>query len=1082
MQIHIRTVPQMVKPLIVFKASAGSGKTFTLAVEYIKLLVQNPQAFRQTLAVTFTNKATAEMKERILSQLYGIWRGYESSRDYSDKVCKELGVSPEYAAKQAGIALHLLLHNYSYFRVETIDSFFQSVLRNLARELDLTANLRVDLNDVQVEEQAVDQLIESLKATDLLLQWLLKYIMETIGDDRSWNVIWQIKKFGRTIFRDFYKQQSKQINVISDKQDFFDNYTQMLRAERAKAAERIKNIADTFFDTIAVEGLTIDDFSNKSRGVCAIFMKMRNGQFDESILTKTVLDAVGNPAKWYTKTSQHAEHIHALVESELDRLLRQAVEEQPRQWMRYQSATLTLRHLSQLRLLGTIEKQVRKLNEASNRFLLSDTQQLLHDLIKGSDSPFIFEKIGARLEHIMIDEFQDTSTVQWKNFKVLLEEAMSHANTSNLIVGDVKQSIYRWRSGDWRLLANIKDEFQNADKLIQTEPLDTNYRSEPNIIRFNNAFFEEAAKTEQVSAYGDVEQHWPKSKKDTGLVKIRLLADTDYKQAMLDATTNEVAQLMQRGIALRHIAILVRSNANIPLIANYLMKQMPDITVVSDEAFRLDASPAVQVIIQALRLLVHPDDAISMAFLAKAYTGRLDGQLPAEYTDNRAALLQMPLYDLTERLYGIFNPSPSPLTSHPSPLNQSGYLCAFFDQVAAFANNNTADINMFLKEWDTSICGKTIQSQDVNGIRIISIHKSKGLEFDHVIIPFCDWRMEFSDILWCHPTEAPYCQLPLVPVDFSQKGMKGTVYEDDYNEEHQQIVVDNLNLIYVAFTRASQSLCVFGRRSAKSSRSALIEDVLPKLKLKDAVLEGLNDEKGPLTFTYGKYSLECRVDSVEFATAPQDNPVAVANSTLYTLNSKPKEPNPFKHEAAPIPVTIEVFRQKTMFKQSNKSMDFVHGEDEDPTQSNYIQLGNVLHNVFAHIRTADDIDAALLQMELDGIIYDSHITRERLETMIRKRMEDPRVAEWFDGKWRLYNECTILLPDGQERRPDRVITNGQQTIVIDFKFGRQDDEHHDQVREYMDLLSQMGHQHVKGFLWYVYSNRIVEVTPSTSHL
>ena len=1036
----------MVKPLIVYKASAGSGKTFTLAVEYIKLLVQNPQAFRQTLAVTFTNKATAEMKQRILSQLYGIWRGYESSKDYSEKVCKELGVSPEHASHQAGIALQLLLHNYSYFRVETIDSFFQSVLRNLARELDLTANLRVDLNDVQVEEQAVDQLIESLKSTDLLLQWLLKYIMDTISDDRSWNVIWQIKKFGRTIFRDFYKQQSREINAISSEKDFFDNYTQMLRGERAKAAERIKKIADTFFDIIAAEGLVVDDFSNKSRGVCSIFVKMRNGQFDESILTKTVLDAVGNPSKWYSKSSEHAEHIHALVESELDGLLRQAVEEQPRQWLRYQSATLTLRHLSQLRLLGTIEKQVRKLNEDANRFLLSDTQQLLHELIKGSDSPFIFEKIGTRLEHIMIDEFQDTSTVQWKNFKVLLEEAMSHSGKGNLIVGDVKQSIYRWRSGDWRLLANIKDEFQHADQLIDIKPLDTNYRSQPNIIRFNNAFFEEAAKTEQVSAYDDVEQHWPDSREDTGLVKIRLLTDTDYKQATLEATANEVAQLMQRGIAPRNIAILVRSNANIPLIANYLMKQLTGITVVSDEAFRLDASPAVQVVIQAMRLLTRPDDVISKAFLAKTFTGKLDGMLPLEYTDNRTSLLRMPLYDLTERLYAIFN-------LH-TMANQSGYLCAFFDQVAAFATDYTADVYAFLKEWDSTIRGKTIQSQDINGIRIISIHKSKGLEFDHVIIPFCDWRLEFSDILWCHPTETPYNQLPLVPVDFSQKGMKGTVYEDDYDEEHQQVVVDNLNLLYVAFTRASQSLCVFGRRRAKTSRSALIEQVLPTLKLKGAVLEGQTDEKGPLAFTYGEYPL----------------PEQYADQS-----EKKEEPNPFKYDAAVIPVTIEVFSQKTVFKQSNKSMDFAQDEDEDQTQANYIQLGSVLHNVFAHIRTASDIDDALRQMELEGIIYDSHITRERLETMIRKRMEDPRVAEWFDGRWTLYNECTILLPDGRERRPDRVITDGSQTIVIDFKFGRQCDEHHDQVREYMDLLAQMGHSCIQGFLWYVYSNKIIEV-------
>ena len=387
----------MVKPLIVYKASAGSGKTFRLTVEYIKLLVQNPYAFRQILAVTFTNKATAEMKSRILSQLYGIWRQQEESKGYMSKVCEELEVSPQTASERAGMALHLLLHNYSYFRVETIDSFFQCVLRNLARELDLTANLRVGLNDVQVEEQAVDQLIESLQATDLLLQWLLKYIMDTIHDDRSWNVIGPIKKFGKTIFRDFYKEKSHRLEVLNNEKDFFDKYSATLRHER-------------------------DDAKEKMLQQCQK-QQLKRGDFGEDIFNKTALDAAGDPAKWYSKTNQRAAFIHALAEDKLMPLLNKIITEQPVQYKRYKSADLTLRHLSQLRLLGSIESKVHELNDNANRFLLSDTQQLLHELIKDSDSPFVFEKIGTHLEHIMIDEFQDTSTVQWQNFKIRRREA-----------------------------------------------------------------------------------------------------------------------------------------------------------------------------------------------------------------------------------------------------------------------------------------------------------------------------------------------------------------------------------------------------------------------------------------------------------------------------------------------------------------------------------------------------------------------------------------------------------------------------------------------------------------------------------
>ena len=470
----------MVKPLTVYKASAGSGKTFTLAVEYIKLLVQNPTSYRNILAVTFTNKATEEMKMRILSQLYGISQGLDDSKSYTDRILALTGLPINTIKERAGIALHLLLHNYNYFRVETIDSFFQSVLRNLARELDLTANLRISLNDTQVEEQAVDQLIDSLTHTDRMLQWLLSYIMEKINDDHSWNIIGQVKQFGKTIFRDYYKANRKELgNVISQK-GFMEEYTKQLKELRSTALESMKAMGNEFFDILESEGLSIDDLSNKKSGVAGFFIKLQNGVFDESIEGKRVCDCREDPEKWYSKKSEQAAHIYAVAESSLRPLLIRAMDERPRQYKIYQSADLTLRHLSQLRLLGSIEQKVRNLNEEANRFLLSDTQQLLHDLISDSDSPFIFEKIGTQLEHVMIDEFQDTSTVQWQNFKVLLQECMSHQDSQNLIVGDVKQSIYRWRSGDWRLLNAIDQQFPYAQESVEIQPLKVNWRSARN--------------------------------------------------------------------------------------------------------------------------------------------------------------------------------------------------------------------------------------------------------------------------------------------------------------------------------------------------------------------------------------------------------------------------------------------------------------------------------------------------------------------------------------------------------------------------------------------------------------------------
>jgi len=785
-------VNESVKPLTVYKASAGSGKTFTLATEYIRLLVENPQSHRNILAVTFTNKATEEMKMRILSQLYGIWKHLPESDNYLTNIQEKTGLAPNVISERAGMALNNLTHNYNYFRVETIDTFFQSVLRNMARELDLTTNLRIGLNDYQVEELAVDQLIEDLTTTDVMLQWILKYIMENISDDKSWNVIAQIKKFGQNIFKDYYKEVSLTLEQKMSEAGFFENYTTCLRDLRKAAEEHMKEIGESFFDTLEGEGLSVDDLSSKQRGIASFFNKLRKGTFDPSIIAPTVANHIENTEKWCPKAHPRRDAVLQVVESSLIHILKCAVEAQEKQWKIFQSANLTLRHLNQLRLLSSIEKKVRELNETENRFLLSDTQQLLHSLIDGSDSPFIFEKIGTQLQHVMIDEFQDTSTIQWQNFKVLLAETMSHEDGSNLIVGDVKQSIYRWRSGDWRLLNGIEQQFNSM--LMEIKSLSTNYRSTRNIINFNNTFFRHAAKVEYQAleelecdereqlekAYADVEQKVPDGKNNEGRVTIELLPNEEYQEAVLEHTVEYVRELINEGVSQKDIAILVRYNFHIPLIAQYFLENLPEVSIVSDEAFRLDASGAVCLMIQALHLLLHPDDQLTKAAIVKTWLcavqgkkltddqfmiagNNLDEYLPEAYISHFEELLTLPLYELAEKIYSIFQ-------LHRLE-GQGAYLCAFYDHLANYVNENTTDIQSFLTEWDENLSKKTIQSDETNGIRLISIHKSKGLEYDHVIIPFCDWTLEKStdNIIWCQPTEAPYNDLPIAPIDYSPR-------------------------------------------------------------------------------------------------------------------------------------------------------------------------------------------------------------------------------------------------------------------------------------------------------------------------
>lgn len=1045
--------------LLVYKASAGSGKTFTLAVEYIKLLIFNPRAYRQILAVTFTNKATAEMKERILSQLYGIQTGDPDSSAYLNRIQEETGKTEQEIREAAGIALGYMLHDYSRFRVETIDSFFQSVMRNLARELELSPNLNIELNNTEVLSDAVDSMIEKLGPTSPVLAWLLDYINERIADDKRWNVSDEVKSFGRNIFDEGYIEKGEGLRQRLRNPDSIKEYRKQLKALETEVLEQMKGFYDQFEGELEGHALTADDLKNGSRGIGSYFRKLNNGVLSNDIRNATVEKCLEDAKNWATKTSPRCADIIALANSSLMQILEDAEKLRPKNNLLLNSCRLSLQHLNKVQLLANIDEEVRQLNHDNNRFLLSDTNALLHQLVKDGDSSFVFEKIGTNIRNVMIDEFQDTSRMQWGNFKLLLLEGLSQGANS-LIVGDVKQSIYRWRNGDWGILNSLNDHIEHFP--IRVKTLATNRRSETNVIRFNNHIFTAAADylnsvykqqlnedcTDLQKAYADVVQESPRTTAK-GYVKVSFLEpdeEHDYIQQTLISLGAEVEHLLASGVRLNDIAILVRKNKSIPRIADYFDKEL-HYKVVSDEAFRLDASLAICIMVDALRCLSDDDDKIACAQLAVAYQNEVlqkdldwntlllhpsDSFLPAAFHERAKELRLMPLYELLEELFSIFELS--------RIQNQDAYLFAFFDTVTDYLQSNSSELDSFIRHWDETLCNKTIPSGEVEGIRIFSIHKSKGLEFHTVLLPFCDWKLENetnNQLVWCTPQHTPFDALDILPINYSSQ-MAESIYGDDYLKERLQLWVDNLNLLYVAFTRAGKNLIIWSRKGQKGTMSELLTNALPVVALKEGI----------------DYDEDC-YEQGELCPSEDEKAKTCTNK----LTQKPEK----------LPVHMESMRHDIEFRQSNRSADFIQGIEEDESDDRFINRGRMLHTLFSVIETAEDINPAIERLIFEGVIRNEQKEKVARE-VVEKAFSSPEVQDWYSGEWTLFNECAIIYKEKgvlQTRRPDRVMMKDDQVVVVDFKFGKENPKYNKQVKGYMQLLAKMGYKNITGYLWYV---------------
>ena len=1100
--------------LTIYKASAGSGKTFALAVEYITGLLE-PHAereFEHTLAVTFTNKATAEMKNRILETLYGLKMKLPETRPYLEAIMTRMAergraTSTELVSQQAGRALQAILHDYSHFRVETIDSFFQSILRGMARELGLAANLQVELSHEEIIDTAVDSLIDSMDTRPEVKKWVLDHVREQLDSGDKWDIIRPLKAFAGNIFREEYQQRSEEELRRISNPETVGAFRNKMQAIRKQAEREIQEAVDE------VTNITGD------------FSLVKYGSNLLSFLTKVRAFKADGPGKSVEQIRFKKPNGR---EAEAQEAYARLLSLYPSRRKDYFSATLALRHLSSLLLLEYIDERAREIEGDAGRFTLSSTPALLSKMIEGYDAPFVFEKTGTFVNNVMIDEFQDTSRMQWENFKTLLFEKLSSGG-KGLLVGDIKQSIYRWRGGDWKILYGVEQEQELQRFDIRSKALDVNYRSHQAVVDFNNSFFPPAARLlDGISPdadiklsriYADVEQ---KKRKNDGLgfVGVRLFKETeDEVESTVRDMADRIITLQATGIDLSQMAILVRTNRMAQQLIDGFGRFAPDIRLVSEEAFLLDASVSVQMIVAAMRVLIDKQhsDLISEKYLMLHYLTDVCGKaevsiqdialmdmaeaLPEAFTQHLDELAGLPLYLLAERLWRIFQLD--------AIRGEEVYVLTFLDELQKHLQGAGApDVATFLTAWDEKLHQHAVPGSSVAGVRILTIHKSKGLEFHTVFLPFCHWKLEEDrqeSILWCKTDDERFGDLGALPISILPKGVRTSAFASDYYEEHLERRVDALNTLYVAFTRAKANLFIWG----KTQPADKIKNLKTAGELIYLSLRNEENDKDDACFYYevGRIGTEesplpapplgeCRI-------AAEGEGCIGAGREKPTSGDYPHQPKGSGTEALPqrgsgegaecrnrlrlehraedaVAVRIATRDPSLRFRQSNQAGEFLRQARGEETSLSQREMGKRMHEVLSRVEDVSQLDDVLRQARQEGIIG----TGKEWEAVVERITEgfrSPLVASWFEAGNMVYNECAIASrggTDGLARvlRPDRVVMTDTTVTVVDYKFGRPDRLYHQQVAAYMQLMHRMYPRHrVLGYLWYVMEGRTAQV-------
>lgn len=1087
--------------LTIYRASAGSGKTYTLTKDYIKLLFQTQLTHklphRRTLAVTFTNKATDEMKTRILQELFKLSTGDNS--DFRMFLSHEFSLTENEVNEKAHQILIGILHDYSGFSISTIDKFFQQVVRAFAREIGVSGSYNLELDSDYVLQQSLDNLYMSLseKGNEQLLNWMSQFMEEKIEEGYSWNIRKDISELGKQIFAESYQHKADKTSKKLHDKEFLRDYRSKLKKIQSDFKEKIECEVNETLEMLERNNLEQEFFSRKL--MHTTLQNIKNGKYEYSPTFATFADASSN---CYTKTQK--QHIKDAIDAAHENWLQTKIENIIKiltyDIIFYNTARLIYQNLNTLGIISDLALQIKKLTSEQNLMLISDTNLLLNKIIDGSDTPFVYERTGLNIDHFMIDEFQDTSTLQWQNFRPLISNSIGD-NHFNMVVGDVKQSIYRWRNSDWKLLSEqINKDFNSSQ--INSENLGTNWRSDKNIITFNNLFFKHASeilqeqlnvkisteginneeelqdlKSKITTAYGDTKQNFSPKAND-GMVSVEFVEKetnkSEWQKEVMNRLPATLENLVDRGYKPSDIAFLVRNNKDAAMLTEFFLKYKTrpearagfSYDLMGREGLKLSVSRTISFIIAVLKLTATPHDiitrktveleyligkkkmkeheALDLCFSKQDATNFVFSPFFSEFENEFINTIgHLPLYEATEKLISGFQLE--------QWYNETIFLQTFQDVVFKFSNSGTADLNNFLQWWDEQSDKLRVTiPENENAFKIMTIHASKGLDFKVVIIPFANWELSspplLEPLLWCETVVEPFGEVPLLPIK-SGSALVKTIFKNDYIVELMHQYVDNLNLAYVAFTRARNEMICFAEKKNEKEGAKKSETSSPFKTISDLLIHILNNSQE----LAGKW----REDATLFRYGEPSN--VVYPQTKNTDNSQ---------KISSYPVTNSSDRLKI------KHIAADYWEDKH-IATNRKKYGNIMHDILRDtIRKGDEVKALHAQLNSGRINQeDEKIIREELKNFWNL----PEVDRWFAPWVEILNETSMLLPSGEHFRPDRIILHEGKATVIDYKFGEEEHAaHQKQVIRYMQLLQQMDFE-VEGYLYYVSLKKILKL-------
>ena len=1096
--------------ILINKASAGSGKTYTLVKEYLIMLLgkkteggnyildKHPNDnHRYILAITFTNKATEEMKSRIVETLDVLASNPDES-PYITDLTTMLGASKDDISKSAGIAERQMLEDYTNFNVCTIDTFFQKILRTFAYEVNLSSNYGVELNDEYVVELGVNNLKtrlhdESGKKNKSLSHWLWMFVQDSIKNGSSWDVFYKPKSkktvdnslynFAKVLTNEVVKKNSKQLfDFLADPKNI-QAFNVALNSGISNLISEVKECVDEIFKMLEGPGIKANkNFTN--------FLDALNNSANPFLikdLDKKVEKKIADQS-FVNKNSASVNDI-AICDCLTQILDNNTV---------YASYKKILDLTYQLGLLGDINASMQDFANENNTILLSGTNDIVKRIIDGCETPFIYERIGMYLHNFLLDEFQDTSRMQWENLLPLVRNGLANGHDS-LIIGDVKQSIYRFRNSDPQLLhSQLKVDFSN-DSIKYNEGRSINWRSARNIVHWNNAFFRFLSMALNMDEfYADVEQEVsPKNEKLPGHVVVARREipdkkkdtdgnndsktesndnsndnDSNFKEWAIEKMIVDLQSLLARGFKQKDIAVLSNTNREGQLAISRIMKwniENPDkqMKVVSEESLLVISSPAVRIVVNILKMLdrceAHNEDGREMPMVLRRFeANRSEGMDTSEAFEDAIVNKDEDIADYIDRLYETSKSAcldsvveqiiKSQLSKQMTEEN-TPYLLAFLDSVVDFMSRYGSNIHHFLKWWDKVGPGLSISSPDnIDAIRVITIHKSKGLQFPCVLIPMFDWNFDQSSIEWIETAgfkdKLPkgVAIPPIVPV---KRDNKRTLFDNEFKKIARSNIMDSLNKTYVACTRAQYELIIYTENNKELG-----------LQLSQFLETCRNNDIAPTP------TENCDPDVVYELGKP------MLRSDIPALNSDDNAlpDNVESRIMPPYSVVSDVDRWKLT---SPDIIIDVRGTTR--------WVGEMLHKVMERVRTPKNLKKAFGRALHRGMITEEE--HDEYLALLSKRLADPRVADWFANDNRLMLERSVTIGGNGQKRPDRVVMkpNGE-IIIVDYKFGDRSDDNDTKYKRQVAgykraVCDALGCRHdcVSGYVWYIHSGDILAV-------